>query len=243
MIVCFFWTGDSLEKLREPEVTSTNINVQEQENKENTQEEEEEQLKTHSDNKRSSPSAQRRRRRVKTILFDPGPDNDRQLASVTEPAADLQSHSANSHPPGLPALPHVRCSSRLAAKPRQVHGLPSQQRHSSAQSEPSKRTDGPIGGSADSSDTSRTDAEWACAAERDPGWQPEVRERRHGCSSCDKKFYQISHLKKHQFSHTDEKPFTCQDCGKNYTSAESFRAHQVQSVFGVIVKKKYSQFY
>uniref|UniRef100_A0A4W6C413 C2H2-type domain-containing protein n=1 Tax=Lates calcarifer TaxID=8187 RepID=A0A4W6C413_LATCA len=60
-----------------------------------------------------------------------------------------------------------------------------------------------------------------------PTWSPDLRERRYRCSSCGKRFYQLGHLKKHQFSHTEEKPFTCGECGKNYTSAESFRAHQL----------------
>uniref|UniRef100_H3BZ67 Zinc finger protein 408 n=1 Tax=Tetraodon nigroviridis TaxID=99883 RepID=H3BZ67_TETNG len=51
--------------------------------------------------------------------------------------------------------------------------------------------------------------------------------RRYRCSSCGKKFFQVGHLKKHQFSHMAEKPFSCSECGKNYTSAESFRAHQM----------------
>ncbi|XP_034720022.1 zinc finger protein 408-like [Etheostoma cragini] len=69
--------------------------------------------------------------------------------------------------------------------------------------------------------------EAACEAEAAPLGHPEVREKRYRCSSCGKKFYQISHLKKHQFSHTEEKPFSCKDCGKSYTSTESFRAHQM----------------
>ncbi|XP_029978029.1 zinc finger protein 264-like [Sphaeramia orbicularis] len=55
----------------------------------------------------------------------------------------------------------------------------------------------------------------------------EVRERRYRCSTCGKKFYQTGHLKKHQFTHTEGKPFSCTECGKKYTSVESFRAHQL----------------
>ncbi|KAM4593473.1 zinc finger protein 408 [Odontesthes bonariensis] len=135
---------------------------------------------------------------------------------------------------GLPALPPVRSSSRLAAKPRQVHRPTSRAKRRPAPSEKSKQAEGrgrsrPEGATA-SPNSPHSDAEpnaTACPAEDAPAWRPEVRERRYRCSSCGKKFYQIGHLKKHQFSHTEEKPFTCKDCGKNYTSAESFRAHQM----------------
>lgn len=99
-----------------------------------------------------------------------------------------------------PAPPALRCSSRLAAKPRRVHRVKGRGHPDPA--EPAET--GPAG------------------AQRS-----EVRERRYRCSSCGKKFFQVGHLKKHQFSHTEEKPFSCGECGKNYTSAESFRAHQV----------------
>lgn len=120
------------------------------------------------------------------------------------------------------APPALRCSSRLAAKPRRVHRIKGRAdpdpveptERSLVSSEPTTSTAGatlsPTPGGAD-------------GAER----QSEVRERRYRCSSCGKKFFQVGHLKKHQFSHTEEKPFSCSECGKNYTSAESFRAHQV----------------
>lgn len=229
---------DTVAMRKGPEdVENNKINSPERE-KEKTQEEEELHQSCNFSKRSCSPS---QRRSVKTISHDPSSDCDRQLDSPTETAAgghsdsvsaavDIEDRDTDSS--CLPAPPHIRFSSRLAAKPRRVHGLPSRVRHS-AQSQLPKQIDDRIKGSADSWGTSHTDAESITtvrSAEGDPGWQPEVRERRYRCSSCDKKFYQISHLKKHQFSHTDEKPFTCQDCGKNYTSAESFRAHQVQQV-------------
>lgn len=215
-------------RIKEPEdVENKKINSPGGE-EEKSQEEEEELHQTHSFiQRRCSPS---QRTSVQTVPQDPSPACDRQLDSVSA-AVDIEDRDTDSF--SLPAPPHVRFSSRLAAKPRRVHGPPRRARRPSA---PPKQTDEGIQDSTGSWRTSHTDAESIAvsSAEGDPGWQPEARERRYRCSSCDKKFYQISHLKKHQFSHTDEKPFTCQDCGKNYTSAESFRAHQVQQEFGLL---------
>lgn len=130
------------------------------------------------------------------------------------------------------APPPVRCSSRLAAKPRRVHRLSSRVKRSPAGPDPPSQPEGQNATEAAESAAEKVtvistqpDAEAAAAAHT---WSPEARERRYRCSSCGKKFFQIGHLKKHQFSHTEEKPFSCQECGKSYTSAESFRAHQVK---------------
>ncbi|KAJ8248913.1 hypothetical protein GJAV_G00229130 [Gymnothorax javanicus] len=56
-------------------------------------------------------------------------------------------------------------------------------------------------------------------------FQLDTRERRYKCNECDKSFYQLCHLKKHKFTHSDLKPYLCTECGKNYSSQESFRAH------------------
>ncbi|KPP79697.1 hypothetical protein Z043_100708, partial [Scleropages formosus] len=53
----------------------------------------------------------------------------------------------------------------------------------------------------------------------------DARERRYKCDECDKSFFQLCHLKKHKFTHSDFKPYLCTECGKNYSSQESFRAH------------------
>ncbi|XP_057698862.1 zinc finger and SCAN domain-containing protein 2-like isoform X1 [Corythoichthys intestinalis] len=133
----------------------------------------------------------------------------------------------------------VRCSSRLATKPRQVHCLTSREKKLPLHPRPDRHRDKQksIKKVAKSSPeavvstvTSHSDAVTIIAENvtvESPTCCPEVRERRYGCSECGKKFYQVGHLKKHQFSHTEAKPFTCQDCGKNYTSAESFKAHQL----------------
>lgn len=49
--------------------------------------------------------------------------------------------------------------------------------------------------------------------------------RRYSCGECGKAFLQLCHLKKHEFVHTDHKPFLCTECGRSYSSEESFRAH------------------
>lgn len=119
------------------------------------------------------------------------------------------------------ASPAVRCSSRLAAKPRRVHWIKGR-----VNQDPVKQTGSLISSEATASAAGTT---VALTPDRLGGGekQAEVRERRYRCSSCGKKFFQIGHLKKHQFSHTEKKPFSCSECGKSYTSAESFRAHQV----------------
>lgn len=121
------------------------------------------------------------------------------------------------------APPALRCSSRLAAKPRRVHRIKGR-----ANRDPAEQTGGRSLISTEAT-TSAAGTKVALTPDGAGGAekQSEVRERRHRCSSCGKKFFQIGHLKKHQFSHSEEKPFSCSECGKNYTSAESFRAHQV----------------
>ncbi|XP_028298826.1 zinc finger protein 408 [Gouania willdenowi] len=141
---------------------------------------------------------------VEEIRSDPCSGANRQNAAKG-PSSGGQTDTSSS----------VRCSSRLAAKPRRVH-------------RPSRRTRKPPPNvptasvqisSETSSATSPSDTPLGCSSG--------VRERRYNCSVCEKKFYQMSHLKKHQFSHMEEKPFSCKQCGKSYTSAESFRAHQM----------------
>ncbi|KAG8438272.1 hypothetical protein GDO86_008820 [Hymenochirus boettgeri] len=49
--------------------------------------------------------------------------------------------------------------------------------------------------------------------------------RRFPCTDCEKSFLQLSHLKKHSFTHSGLKPFMCTECGKTYSSDESFKGH------------------
>ncbi|TDH17448.1 hypothetical protein EPR50_G00008500 [Perca flavescens] len=206
--------------------------------------------------KRSRPATHLRKRRAEKIL-DSDPDAHTHNSNITAAgghtgSADRQTEckpedrqTESESDSGLAAPPPVRCSSRLAAKPRRVHCLTSRGRQPPpACPDPAAQTEGRSRSSAEhaayvpekavSVEISHPDAEAnseaiaaACVAGAALAWPLEVRERRYRCSSCGKKFYQIGHLKKHQFSHTEEKPFSCQDCGKNYTSAESFRAHQM----------------
>ncbi|XP_076003120.1 uncharacterized protein LOC142996118 [Genypterus blacodes] len=143
-----------------------------------------------------------------------------------------------------------RCSSRLAAKPRRVHCLSGRVKQMGAPlntscTQPPGRTDipstspaegaEPTAGEVVSMDTGRG-GEGADAASRvvaktltrqSQVFEAVGRERRYKCSSCGKSFYQLCHLKKHQFIHTDRKQFSCQYCGKNYSSAENYKAHQL----------------
>ncbi|KAM8895038.1 zinc finger protein 408 isoform 2-T2 [Spinachia spinachia] len=168
--------------------------------------EEEEEKEEEEENGRPGKSVRRnlptnhRNRRVKTtgcgVAAADGQTGEAFRASSPPPAEGREAA-------GVP----VRCSSRLASKPRRVHH--------------------PAVILAEGAGPQRT-SEAACVAkETGLSWDPEIRERRYRCSTCGKKFYQMGHLKKHQFSHTEEKPYSCQECGKNYTSGESFRAHQM----------------
>lgn len=258
-----------MEHKKDPDTADVSIVQEMEEETEDKQErtpEEEQHRKTRRCIKRSHPTTHVRKRRAEKILSEPSPDRDRQRDSHTDahtdnnnitavghtdstgsiPAAvDRQSHCKSTDSRGLPAPPPVRCSSRLAAKPRRVHCPTSRVKQPPARPDPPKQTEGQsrVSTEGDKSATEKAasvkilhpDSETiaaACAAGEALTWHPEIRERRYRCSSCGKKFYQIGHLKKHQFSHTDEKPFSCQECGKNYTSAESFRAHQVGGVIG-----------
>uniref|UniRef100_A0A672FPH3 C2H2-type domain-containing protein n=2 Tax=Salarias fasciatus TaxID=181472 RepID=A0A672FPH3_SALFA len=165
--------------------------------------------------------------------------SDRQLEKLAAPLTAAGGHTGRTlgalpaeAPRGLPAPPSVRCSSRLAAKPRRVHCLATRSKKTPAGpgSPEQARGRGRTEDGAEFSKTKSGEAEViaaACPTGKTATRRPEDRERRYRCSSCGKRFYQIGHLKKHQFSHTEEKPFSCQECGKNYTSAESFRAHQM----------------
>ncbi|KAL2088770.1 hypothetical protein ACEWY4_015669 [Coilia grayii] len=144
----------------------------------------------------------------------------------------------------------VRSSSRLAAKPRKVHTLVSrihkrlherkvrtlQQQVKEELQSAHCADNGPAVQEVGLEDEDaihpvKTDDEINEAKQNDsltlnPNLlQLNVRERRYKCDQCDKSFFQLCHLKKHKFTHSDLKPYLCTECGKNYSSQESFRAH------------------
>lgn len=191
-------------------------------NRQEDEEEEKEKCKTpqkQQPSKRTHPLPIRRRRRRRAAAWrqDDG----------THGAADPASVGLKDAPSPAPS---IRSSSRLAAKPRQIHCLTARVRCTPIQPDclPTAEGGDRSGKPAVSSETSQKAASAAPPAEDAIVCHRGVRERRYSCSSCGKRFFQVGHLKKHQFSHTEEKPFSCQDCGKHYTSAESFRAHQVR---------------
>ncbi|XP_056134706.1 zinc finger protein 408 isoform X2 [Lampris incognitus] len=172
-------------------------------------------------------------------------------ATVRQTGSKVTEIQSDPRDPSSP-LPATRCSSRLAAKPRKVHGpigcrttqtehrpsaLPTH-RPADRQTETDARTGRadrqangslskraqPLIGEAVSMETCGAEAAECVAAE-----MPKVvaRERKYPCSSCGRSFYQLCHLKKHQFTHTGMKPYSCQQCGKNYSSAENYKAHQL----------------
>uniref|UniRef100_A0A3P8RLW1 C2H2-type domain-containing protein n=1 Tax=Amphiprion percula TaxID=161767 RepID=A0A3P8RLW1_AMPPE len=235
-------TENKVEQTKGPETVTTNMPIiqEKEERADKTENEEEEQLRNPPKSiKRSHLTAPKKKRRVNENLSEPRPGGDRHQDSSTDsPTADKD--PAQSVPAAvdsetsLPEPPPVRCSSRLAAKPRRVHCLTNRMKRPPFSPDLPKQTEGETRSSTESARVSTKTLSPVPEVITAPGsaratstWHPEVRERRYRCSSCGKKFYQIGHLKKHQFSHTDEKPFSCQECGKSYTSAESFRAHQM----------------
>ncbi|XP_073319914.1 zinc finger protein 408 [Pagrus major] len=217
---------------KEIAATNTSINEEKEEetmDKQETTQEEEQHSKPRRCIRRSHTTTHTRKRRAEKLL-DCRTDRTTDTSGHDDAAAGGHTDSTGGVPADC-APPPVRCSSRLAAKPRRVHRLSSRAKQSPARPDPPAQPEGQSSAEAAESEaekvsvkTTQPDAEAAAAAHT---WSPEVRERRYRCSSCGKKFFQIGHLKKHQFSHTEEKPFSCQECGKNYTSAESFRAHQM----------------
>ena len=57
---------------------------------------------------------------------------------------------------------------------------------------------------------------------------------KHVCSLCKKEYKKKKNLKEHMMSHSGERPYSCQDCGKRFRTGRDLRTH----CMGVHVKEK-----
>ena len=55
-------------------------------------------------------------------------------------------------------------------------------------------------------------------------------EKPFSCSQCDYKCSTSGHLRRHERTHTGEKPFSCSNCDKKFTTGHSLRKYQGKCV-------------
>uniref|UniRef100_A0A673I7Z5 Zinc finger protein 408 n=1 Tax=Sinocyclocheilus rhinocerous TaxID=307959 RepID=A0A673I7Z5_9TELE len=145
-----------------------------------------------------------------------------------EQSISMSTSQAQSSSEHLKPERSLRASSRLAAKPRKVH---SSTMHIYKRQESKNRSD--LSSKKKLSENKDNTMQTLYTNEESKAEQTEqsdfphfiIRERKYKCDECDKSFFQLCHLKKHKFTHQNQKPYTCTECGKTYSSQESFQAH------------------
>uniref|UniRef100_A0A9J8BDF5 Zinc finger protein 408 n=1 Tax=Cyprinus carpio carpio TaxID=630221 RepID=A0A9J8BDF5_CYPCA len=152
---------------------------------------------------------------------DEHPARDK-IQSISDSTSEAQSSSEHLKPERS-----LRASSRLAAKPRKVH---SSTIRIYKRQDPKNRSD--LSSKKKLSDNKDNTMQTLYTNEDSSAEQNEqdflhfvIRERKYKCDECDKSFFQLCHLKKHRFTHQNQKPYACTECGKTYSSQESFQAH------------------
>uniref|UniRef100_A0A8C2KZS8 Zinc finger protein 408 n=1 Tax=Cyprinus carpio TaxID=7962 RepID=A0A8C2KZS8_CYPCA len=143
------------------------------------------------------------------------------------PSISMSTSQAQSSSEHLKPERSLRASSRLAAKPRKVH---SSTMHIYKRQDSKNRSD--LSSKKKLSDDKDNTMQTLYTNEDSSAEQTErdfphfiIRERKYKCDECDKSFFQLCHLKKHRFTHQNQKPYACTECGKTYSSQESFQAH------------------
>ncbi|KAK7170323.1 hypothetical protein R3I94_000522 [Phoxinus phoxinus] len=121
----------------------------------------------------------------------------------------------------------LRASSRLASKPRKVH---SSANRICKRPDPTNRSDLSskkklLNNKDNTIQTLNTNEDSSMEQNEQDFPHFIIRERKYKCYECDKSFFQLCHLKKHKFTHQNQKPYMCTECGKPYSSQESFQAH------------------